>query len=577
MSVFGGWVAWVYALSLICLLNITLPPPPPPPWRSQVAFEKPSFECVEGQTDALLGLKVTLTEPARYALTLRLAAYDGTAKQGHDYSSDQPYVQFAKGSRSGCIHTGVHGPDISILNDDTYTGVRTFRLQLEGTEEVTAATDQGGLCTVTINEDDAKPVDLIPARFSQDKVEVLEKELADKKFRIETASAVAENANITLRLHRIKDGKRLLLKEFQSQIGTGDRGATFQLSDVMSPKELSDAGIADNLLPGMDKEYEIDAEAPPPLFPASPRTLSIVAKNDDGVPNVQAGFTDLDGKPVKTIQENKHYRFTVAIDRPVESDTTWDATIGDGHQKTPLIIPAGETTCSREYSVPDNNHRDPSHCGFRCQPKGGCCKGQAGCQGDIRYEDDEAAPGDYLVILVNNERLHEPNDTIVQQVVESLQKNAIRVYQSGVIVLNRDGESILKTPLDRPSPSGAFRPFEDPAEDVAGQMQRVLATIMAKRKDAQRPDLRAVVVWPERDLSGASGLSPVNTGVNEPISFLCVDADTEYAQAIRKAILPQANVSDSVTVRSPKGSELPEHMENIFQYGRPPVLEDLVP
>ena len=514
MSVFGGWVAWVYALSLICLLNITLPPPPPPPWRSQVAFEKPSFECVEGLTDALLGLKVTLTEPARYALTLRLAAYDGTAKQGHDYSSDQPYVQFAKGSRSGCIHTGVHGPDISILNDDTYTGVRTFRLQLEGTEEVTAATDQGGLCTVTINEDDAKPVDLIPARFSQDKVEVLEKELADKKFRIETASAVAENANITLRLHRIKDGKRLLLKEFQSQIGTGDRGATFQLSDVMSPKELSDAGIADNLLPGMDKEYEIDAEAPPPLFPASPRTLSIVAKNDDGVPRI-------------------------------------------------VFL--------------DNNHRDPSHRGFRCQPKGGCCKGQAGCQGDIRYEDDEAAPGDYLVILVNNERLHEPNDTIVQQVVESLQKNAIRVYQSGVIVLNRDGESILKTPLDRPSPSGAFRPFEDPAEDVAGQMQRVLATIVAKRKDAQRPDLRAVVVWPERDLSGASGLSPVNTGVNEPISFLCVDADAEYAQAIRKAIIPQANVSDSVTVRSPKGSELPEHMENIFQYGRPPVLEDLVP
>jgi len=75
--------------------------------------------------------------------------------------------------------------------------------------------------------------------------------------------------------------------------------------------------------------------------------------------------------------------------------------------------------------------------------------------------------------------------------------------------------------------------------------------------------LRAVVIWPERDLAAGQGLSPT-TGGSAPISFLFPDADPSYARSMRKGLVPAEAVPGSVTVRSPATAELETHLRNVL-------------
>lgn len=175
-------------------------------------------------------------------------------------------------------------------------------------------------------------------------------------------------------------------------------------------------------------------------------------------------------------------------------------------------------------------------------------------------------PGDFMIFLVNNQRLHEPGDIITDRVREAIKDR--NPYRQGAIVINRDGkESLLTEHSEPPSVERTFEPFSLARQDLEGQTRRVVETIARKRRNAENPDIRTLVVWPEREFVSASSLdvfAELGTDGRGPISFLLPDADPERARELAAAILKDTG-SGEVTVRSPKAEELVEHIDDVLE------------
>jgi len=141
-------------------------------------------------------------------------------------------------------------------------------------------------------------------------------------------------------------------------------------------------------------------------------------------------------------------------------------------------------------------------------------------------------------------------------------------YSQGAIVINDEGKETLLTEKSEPPAAGrAFEPFSADRQDLVGQAERVVDTILRKRRNAEKPEIRTLVVWPERELVSAEYgdvFAPLANDGRGPVSFLCPDADPERARQLAAALVPEAGGAGQVTVRSPKSEELVEHIDDVL-------------
>lgn len=222
-------------------------------------------------------------------------------------------------------------------------------------------------------------------------------------------------------------------------------------------------------------------------------------------------------------------------------------------------------------------------CGFghgacgACGGAGGPCSACGGGSGGGGGPDGPVGPssprdvnvgppveGDFLLLLVNNQRLHEPGDGITESVLEAIRNE--RAYGNAAIVVNQQGESELKYGKV-PDPATAFQPFGQKGDDLAGQVNRLTETIAAKRENAAKQSLPTVIIWPERELSSAPDLAMLADLAAKgggPISVLCPDAAPENARRLADALRAPEGAQNLVTVRSPKTPELAEHIRDVI-------------
>jgi hypothetical protein len=215
-------------------------------------------------------------------------------------------------------------------------------------------------------------------------------------------------------------------------------------------------------------------------------------------------------------------------------------------------------------------------CGACKGRPGGCsaCGGRAGggCVARVGPWDvpvGPAVPGDFLLLLVNNQRLHEPGDRITERTMAAI-KGEKECYKNAVVLVNEQDEQELKPDGPPPDAARSFRPFKEGSDDLQGQAQRIVKTLSKKRDIAENPDPRAIVIWPERELSSASDLSALKTLAQSdtgPISILCPDADPAMARRLAKALEAGGGGSGRITIRCPKTPELKEHIQDIIQSG----------
>jgi hypothetical protein len=179
------------------------------------------------------------------------------------------------------------------------------------------------------------------------------------------------------------------------------------------------------------------------------------------------------------------------------------------------------------------------------------------------------------LLLVNNQRLHEPADHIVENVVEAIEdKDA---YQHSSFILNEhDKVELLGENRQSPDPAKTFRPFSKESEDLCGQVQRIKETIDERCEAAKLERIPTIVIWPERELSSASSVDPLaelSRSRGGPISILCPDADPEKARRLEAALRSADGAQTEITVRSPKTPELVVHIEDILHAGEPSTPE----
>lgn len=224
-------------------------------------------------------------------------------------------------------------------------------------------------------------------------------------------------------------------------------------------------------------------------------------------------------------------------------------------------------------------------CGFgrgvcgACSGKGGGCgacgdKARSDCvasAGPRPVPVGPAVPGDFLMLLVNSPRLHEPDDNITERTVAAIK--GAKAYKDAVLLVDEKGERELKPGSPPPEDAKAFRPFKQGSDDLSGQVQRIVATVAKKRDAAANPDFRTIVVWPERELSSAADLSALKGLMHSDagaISILCPDADPTVARRLAKALGTPDGGSNKVTIRCPKTPELTEHIHDIIHAGDKP-------
>jgi hypothetical protein len=179
-------------------------------------------------------------------------------------------------------------------------------------------------------------------------------------------------------------------------------------------------------------------------------------------------------------------------------------------------------------------------------------------------------PGDFLLLLVNNQRLHEPDDAIAANVVKAIKDE--NAYRDAALVVNENDEAELKPGSPPPDPAQTFRPFSKEREDLSGQVQRIVDTIKEKRDNAATDRLPTIVIWPERELSSAANLealAALGQDGGGPISILCPDADPEKARRLATALVTPHEGNERITVRSPKTPELVEHIRDVIHAGKP--------
>ena len=186
---------------------------------------------------------------------------------------------------------------------------------------------------------------------------------------------------------------------------------------------------------------------------------------------------------------------------------------------------------------------------------------------------DDEQPGDVMLLLVNNQRLHEPADEIAPRVGEAIKGE--KLYRDAALVVNEtdadDEHALMKAGDPPPDSEQTFRPFNKKNDGLSGQVQRIVETIDFHRKAAENPGMRAIVVWPERELASATELAPLARMAESnggPISVLCPDADPTKARQLAEAL--QRGGAD-ITVRSPKSQELIFQVKDVLHAEKQPA------
>lgn len=575
LSVAGWWVAWVYALSLSLPLllgpidsDLTVPVDQLfDRWAREVVFKSAGLTVSADDIAGLTELRAVANRPAPVAGNIKVTVEEQTAKNGIDFevAARGAEIHFEKGATEGSLRFSRDwGPDIRIVEAKQWKEPRSFRLQLQSGPDAVAAGDLA-MCEVLIDSGD-KPMDLTPVGFAQDLIKVPLKDVAAVPIEVEAASAVDKPVPITFDLFRTLEGVRRPLKKFERLLPTGERRTTLRLADVLTPEELESYGLTDTGAPGSDATFEVDLMAPRPLFPDNPRTCQIVGENTNPSPTAKLVFFDKNKLEIPYLDKDGYV--TIDYDGlPLRNPSTHSISINGVPIPTEVAVNAD---ARRGRLVPLGDFDWTGLDGRRCNVAGRCvqgsCKGQGDCSG--RAVCGKPVPGDYMLIVVNNERLHDPNDGIVDEVRRFLSDETAKPYGNGAIILNPKDEDTLTPAGGGPDPKKMFQPFSEEGHDVASQLKRIEDVVARKREAAENPDLRAVVVWPERDLAAVSGVRPVAGADQQPVSFLLPDAAASYARDVERGLMPPGVSGGDVTVRAPKEKELQTHLVNVVAEGR---------
>ncbi len=574
LTVAAWWVAWVYALSLslpLLLPRIEIPPVTDPEpefrrWAREVVFKERGLRVLETDADGLTKLKAVATSPAPIAGNVKVAVEPLTARPGVDYEISQSGLQihFDRGAVEGKVRViPGEGPGVRIVAGEEWQKERTFRLWLQSGENEVAAGDLA-MCVVTI-EDGAKPIDLgsIPVGFTQERIGGPRASLPATVIEVEAEAAADKAVPIAFDLSQSIDGQRRSLARFKRTLPAGERRLSFRLADEFSPTQLEKYGLAEDDLPGIDEIYELEMTPDHPLFPVGGKnTCQLVAENTGTPPDARLVYFDRQKREVEWLDPEGYV--TVEYEgSPLRNRSTHFVTI-DG-QRLPgevVIDPRARRGSLVPLAGVDWADRRGRRCGVASQCGSGCCKGQSGCSG--KAVCGEPVPGDYMLIVVNNERLHDPGDGVVDQVRRALADESAKPYGNGAIILNPTDEDTLTPEGGGPDPEKVFQPFGQEGHDVAGQLKRIEEVVARKREAAANPDLRAVVVWPERDLASEAGIRSVDGDNLQPMSFLLPDAAASYARTVERGLVPPGVRPGAVTVRAPRERELEEHLVNVI-------------
>jgi hypothetical protein len=578
LSVAAWWVAWVYALSLS--LPLLLPahkmkPPTSPKelfenWAREVVFKQAGLTVSEIDADGLTELVAVATSPAPIADFVPVRVEPWTASPGIDFEVAESglEIHFERGAVEGKVRViPGWGPGVRIVAGKEWKPSRSFRLWLQSGRTEVAAGDRA-MCTVTISDDADKPINLgsIGVEFARDKMRVPRSALATTAIDVEAEAPVAKPVPIAFELSQTIDGRRRSLGTFARTLPTGERRLSFRLADAFPAEELERLGLNDDGLLGLDETYELQMDPERPLFPGTGvETCELVVENSGPPPSSRLVYFDRNKREVEWLDPEGYV--TVEYDGPpLRNRSTHFVTI-DG-RRLPGEVVIGPRD-QRGSLVPLADHdwrgREGRRCGVAGQCGSGCCKGQGGCSG--KAVCGEPVPGDYMLIVVNNERLHDPDNRIVEQVRKALADESAKPYGNGAIILNPTDEDTLTPKGGGPDPAKVFQPFDKEGHDVAGQLKRIEEVVARKREAAANPDLRAVVVWPERDLAAESGIRPVQGADLKPMSILLPDARASYARDVERGLLPPGVLPGEVTVRAPGERELEAHLVNVIAEG----------
>jgi len=576
LSVAGAWVAWVYALSLSLALILgpidnPVSSDPWSDWAREVVFSSPGLTVKESDRDGLAALKAVASKPAPRAGTIRVGVEEKTARQGADFEVAHRGAEFffEKGATEGTLRVlEGWGPDVRIVASAEHREPRSFRLHLQSGPDAVSAGDLA-MCTVTIDDGQAvAPAGLTPVRFASDRkgVPLVEKrvplgKLTSTPVEVKADAAVAEPVTISFELFRGDES----LGTFERRLATGDRGATFRLADVFEPQQLEKMGLMDDGRAGPDEAYDVRMMASSPLFPDQPRVCRLVAENTNKPPKARLVYFDKNKREIDWL-DPEGYVAAEYYDGSLRDRSTQVVEIDGKPLPEEVVIDAGAQRSSLASLAGQGlGGRQGRQVGAGCSPGKGCCKGQGGCSGKALC--GKPVPGDYMLIVVNNERLHEQGDGIVDQVRKALADESAKPYDNGAIIVNPDGEDMMTAESGGPDPQKMFRPFEEQEHDVASQLARVEEVVARKREAAEKPDLRAVVVWPERDLAARQGVRPVANAAVQPMSVMLPDADASYARDVHRGLVPRNVPPGTVTVRAPKEAELRAHLTNVMSEG----------
>jgi hypothetical protein len=579
MSIAGWWTAWVYVLSLslpMLLGSVAVLGENYKAifdrWAREVVFEVNGLTVSRTDRDGLAGLRAIATRPAPVDGNVRVDVEELTARRGHDFdvAATGAVIHFERGAIEGVLHAvpGI-GPDIRI-GPDTRTrptppgdlGPRSFRLRLRSDKDGKSDVDLA-MCTVTIV--DEPPPGLIPVRFARDHHVVPLSELATLPINVVAESPVPHDVPLTFTLFREdEDGRHQVAESFTRVLPKAVPKTEFRLGDIFSQPELEKLGLLDDGRAGLDETYVLKLMAPAPLFPDGSRTCRITAENRIDPPETRIVFFDRDRRPIEWLDPQGYV--AIRISNPLRNKSTHYVDVDGVRLPSDFVVPAGE----RQSGLVSLAGRNLGRCqGRRCDVQSnlgpGCCPGQDGCTAKVLC--GEPVPGDYMLVVVNNERLHEADNRVVDEVRKILGDEAAKPYGGGAIIVNPSDEDILAPNGPGPDREKRFRPFAAEGHDVAEQFARVKEIVARKRDAAANRDLRAVVVWAERNLAAATGLGPVLDDSVHPISFVLPDADPSSSREVQRAVIPPGMPRSTVTVRASRQGELGPHLVNVIAEG----------
>ena len=616
IPLFGVWLAWAYLVSLVAMY---------PPLLARGVDDRPSVAfSTAGETyvsrvasadDGLGGLRVLLSAPASKdllvpvrALSEPVGAEKGAARRGVHYQLevDAAFV-VPKGATEGELRSRDGVRDVAVRSGAIDEPVR-FRLELQTTADAVRAADPDGYLWVEIPalpaaiEVAEEDFGRVPVFFEKELLALNEIDVASHPLFVRTDSRLDEDAEMHFELRRTYGGAAESVAHFTYRFPRNAEAIGIRFDQVMNEVSLAQAGLLDDRAPGGDCVYELYLDARPPLIVKSdPCVVKIAVLDDDAPVELRHVLENESGDVITRIAPGEPYWIVPTLSGPMETDfatlpTRDGETILDG-EGVPIagVIPAG-TTRLRFGPFVENADRIRVSPGVEGRLKNsfdasqfasdgerdGEAGGGAGDSGqqpggkravvqtvsaEVPVSAEEA--GAALLLLVNTKRVHEPQDAVVSQIQEAVEGEAI--YRGGAIVVGRE-ELSQRVPvvtatagIDDDVPAFDYSAASgDTLQHVA---ERVADEVAFHRRAAGDDDLRAIVVWPDRELPSAEQFAAVRDVINPgrgPFSLLFPDADPGAARALATALVGDRQPS-SASVRSPRSNELAWHIKDILR------------